>query len=65
MLKIRIKADLRCPEGHRLKNGNWRASCEPCCQMYQTITDATYALKELIADYERQYPAKEADNEQG
>ena len=65
MLKIRIKADLRCPEGHRVREGNFRASCEPCLVMHQTIVGIVDTLKQAIADYERQYPGKEdLSNEQ-
>ena len=67
MLKIRIKADLRCPEGHRVRGGNFRASCAWCVTIYAPggITTLADALRRAIADYEQQYPEKEkeADNE--
>ena len=66
MLKIRIKADLRCPKGHRLRGGSFRASCLPCAELYDPgspISLTVVALKKLIADYQQLwYPEQEADN---
>lgn len=64
MLKIRIKADLRCPKGHRVRGGNFNASCEACAYIHVQVAEQVANLMDRIATYQQRYPEKEADNEQ-